>query len=111
MEKYMFPCQPGAKRAAVIVGDLYRFTLLGDHVVRCEWSHDGIFEDHASTFAINRNLPVPQHRILDTPDRLEIITSALHLTYDKKQFSPHGLIANFKSKTSLGLTVAIFRGG
>ena len=101
MDKYGFPCQPLAKPEAVIIGPTYRFTLLGNYVIRCEWSRDGVFEDHASTFAVNRSLPVPQHHVIDTCHHLEIMTSSLHLTYDKKQFSPQGLTAQFKAKSTL----------
>ncbi|GAA1980409.1 glycoside hydrolase family 31 protein [Microbacterium pumilum] len=82
---------PLAHPEAVVRGDRWRFTVLTDGLVRAEWSDDGLFEDRASTFAVHRDLPVPDFRIIDGPDTLEIVTARLHLRYDRKPFSPSGL--------------------
>ena len=84
MDKYVLPCEPLASPDAVVAGANYRVTLLGDNVIRYEWSSDGQFEDRASTFAMNRRFPVPDHQIRDVDDQLEIITPSFHLTYYKK---------------------------
>lgn len=82
---------PLADPAAIIAGDRYRFTVLADGLVRFEWAPDGVFEDRASTFAVRRELPVPDFRVLEDERVLEIITDRLHLTYDKQPFSASGL--------------------
>ena len=55
---YQLPSRPVADPAAVIRGDRYRITVLTDGLVRLEYADDGVFEDRASTFAVNRRLLV-----------------------------------------------------
>jgi alpha-glucosidase (family GH31 glycosyl hydrolase) len=98
MQRQNFPVKPVANPSAVVSGENYRFTVLTDGLLRYEWAPDGCFEDHASTFAVNRDLPVPDFRLSDKPDKLEIITPRFHLTYDKKPFSASGLHAVVKGK-------------
>ncbi|KGM13375.1 glycoside hydrolase family 31 protein [Cellulomonas bogoriensis] len=83
--------RPVAHPDAVVGGDRYRITVLTDGLVRLEWSDDGVFEDRASTFAVNRDLPVPEFRVLDHGDRLEVVTARFRLSYDKGPFTASGL--------------------
>lgn len=69
----------------------YRFTILDTGLIRYEYAHDGVFEDRSSTFAINRNLPVPEFRVNDREQSLEIITDRFILQYNKQEFSINGL--------------------
>lgn len=101
MEAYKFPTDPVPASRAVVSGPNYRFTLIDDVVLRYEWSEDGIFEDRASSFVLNRNFSFPEHQVKDTEDLLEIKTPAFHLRYDKKRFSPNGLSVEFNSKITL----------
>lgn len=98
MDQYKFPCEPVADSKSVVSGKNYRFTLLDDRVIRYEWSADGIFEDRASTFAINRKFLTPKFEIVDKDGQLDIFTPNYRLTYDKQKFSPNGLFASFTSK-------------
>ncbi|KAK8016736.1 hypothetical protein PG993_014925 [Apiospora rasikravindrae] len=98
MDQYKFPCEPLANEESMVKGPQYRFTLIDDKVLRYEWAEDGVFEDRASTFAINRKFPKPEFRVRDSETELSIITPSLHLTYDKKRFSPNGLGATFSAK-------------
>ena len=98
MDAYKFPCEPLANPESTLVGPQYRFTIIDDKVLRYEWSVDGVFEDRASTFAINRNFPKPEFRVEDKEGQLDIVTPSLHLTYDKQRFSPNGLVVTFSSK-------------
>jgi alpha-glucosidase (family GH31 glycosyl hydrolase) len=98
MEKYQFPCNPLANADSIVIGPQYRFTLLDDKVLRYEWAEDGVFEDRASTFAINRNFPKAEFRVEERKDQLDIFTATFHLTYDKQRFSPNGLYVQFPSK-------------
>ncbi|KAG5914802.1 hypothetical protein E4U61_005315, partial [Claviceps capensis] len=79
MEKYTFACDPVANSASVVSGPNFRFTLINDTVLRYEWSEDGIFEDRASVFAINRNFARPEFSVKDSGDQLEIITPNIHV--------------------------------
>ncbi|WP_372593751.1 TIM-barrel domain-containing protein [Actinotalea sp.] len=83
--------RPSADPAAVVRGDHYRITVLTEGLVRLEWSPDGEFEDRASTFALNRELPVPSFQVLDAGDHLEIVTDRFRLDYDKGPFTTSGL--------------------
>ena len=100
MKDYIFSSKPKAHPDAVVEGPHYRFTILTDGLFRYEWSYDGKFEDRASTFVINRELPVPKFKVIDTAHELEIVTDRFHITYDKKRFSASGLMASFNSKVS-----------
>lgn len=101
MEQHIFPSQPIANADAVVTGLKYRFTLLDPMVLRYEWAADGIFEDRASTFAINRYFPAPAYRVEETSSHLEIITPSFQVSYNKQRFSPHGLSVSFKSKVTM----------
>jgi hypothetical protein len=97
MEGYVFETHPRANPGAVVQGAQYRFTLLSERLIRFEWAEDGQFEDRASTFAINREFPMPRFRIVDG-DELEIITEYFHVSYTKQKFSPESLIFHFSGK-------------
>lgn len=98
MDGYSFVCDPVANVESIVVGLQYRFTILDNKVFRYEWAEDDIFADRASTFAINRKFSKPEFRVEDGENKLDIITPSLHLTYDKKKFSPNGLIVTFTTK-------------
>jgi hypothetical protein len=91
MHRQKFPSKPVAQKSAIVSGDKYRFTILTDGLLRYEWATDNQFEDRRSVFAITRDLPVPEYRVKEKDDVLEIITSRYHLTYNKQSFSPSGL--------------------
>jgi alpha-glucosidase (family GH31 glycosyl hydrolase) len=88
-----FATAPKANPKAIVGGGSckYRFTILTDGLVRYEWADDSVFEDRASTFAIRRDLPTPEYKLIDSNDVLEIITSRFRLIYNKKPFTPSGL--------------------
>ncbi|KAG0652926.1 Alpha-xylosidase [Hyphodiscus hymeniophilus] len=90
MHRQQFASKPKANPSAIVGGDKFRFTVLTDGLLRYEWAPDNHFEDRRSVFAINRDLPVPQFRVKEKDDSLEIVTSRFHFTYDKEPFSPSG---------------------
>ncbi|WP_029290463.1 glycoside hydrolase family 31 protein [Cellulomonas sp. HZM] len=90
------PTRAVADPRAVVTGDRYRITVLTDGLLRLEHSPDGVFEDRASTFAVNRELPVPQFRVVEHDDRLELVTDRLRLVYDRGPFSPGGLAVHVR---------------
>lgn len=98
-----FPVKPIANPEAVVGGESkkYRFTVLTDGLLRYEWAPDSKFEDHASVFAINRDLPLPKFRVINKNGILEIITDRFHLTYEEGQgFSPSSLSVGVKGTFS-----------
>lgn len=101
MKNYHFESRPVAHPEAIVSGPHYRFTVLTDRLIRYEWSYDGKFEDRASTFAINRELPVPKFQKIERADEVEIINEHFHLSYDKKRFSTSGLMCSFSAKITL----------
>jgi len=84
---------PIARPDAVVQGDRFRITVLTAGLLRIEWSDDGIFEDRASTFALHRDLPVPDFEVVDGEGALEIVTDRVRLVYDRGPFTPAGLSA------------------
>ncbi len=81
-------------------GDRWRVSVLADGLVRLEWSEDGAFEDRASTFALHRDLPVPDFEVIDGEGTLEIVTDRLRLTYDRGPFTPAGLSVQARGNIS-----------
>ena len=70
-----------ANPEALVVSGNARFTMLTPHIIRMEWSEDGIFEDHASLTFIYRNLPVPKFEKTESGGYLVIKTDAAVLKY------------------------------
>jgi alpha-glucosidase (family GH31 glycosyl hydrolase) len=89
--RYRLPSRPVADPRAVVRGDGFRVTVLVDGLLRLEHSPDGGFEDRASTFALHRELPVPQFRVVESDRHVEVVTDRLHLVYDRGPFSTSGL--------------------
>ncbi len=94
------PTSPVAHPDAVVQGDRWRISVLADGLLRLEWSEDGGFEDRASTFALHRDLPVPEFQLLDGEPALEIVTDRLRLVYDRAPFSPAGLTVQARGNVS-----------
>ncbi len=82
---------PRCHEEGIVQGDKYRFSVLTDRMIRMEYSEEGIFEDRSTQSVINRSFPVPSFEVIDQEDNLEIITEAMHLIYNKKEFSKEGL--------------------
>ena len=76
----------------IVSGDKYRITVLTDGLIRLEYSEKGDFEDRATQCALYRDFPKVKYRIIETDDGIEIHTARIHLMYNKKEFSPYGLL-------------------
>ncbi|KAF2868497.1 glycosyl hydrolases family 31-domain-containing protein [Massariosphaeria phaeospora] len=98
--RYDFKTRPEAHPDAVVAGDKYRFTILTDGLLRFEWADDGVFEDRASTFAINRQLAVPDFYVWDRGYGIEIVTKRFHVVYNKEKFSADGFNIQLKGAVS-----------
>ena len=89
--RFRIPLSPVAHDAAVVQGDRYRITVLTAGLVRIEWAEDGVFEDRASTFALHRDLPVPEFRVVNGAEVVEVVSDRFHVTYDRGRPSASGL--------------------
>ncbi len=74
-----FPSQ--ADPRAVVTGPHVRFTVLTSRMIRLEYSRADVFEDRASQAFWYRHQPVPAFTVTQAPDRIEITTEHLQLTY------------------------------
>ncbi len=90
-DRYRMPTHPLADPRAVLSGPRYRITVLTDGLLRLEHADDGIFEDRASAFALHRDLPLPRFEVVETEQRVEVVTDRLHLVYDRGPFTASGL--------------------
>ena len=65
--RYQFHTKPVANPGAVVggPGEKYRFTVLTEGLLRYEYAADGVFEDRASMFALFRDHPVPDFRVIE----------------------------------------------
>ncbi len=82
---------PGMNPASVLTGRHYRIAVLTESLFRLEYSESGIFNDLATRTVIDRNFPVPNFRVTESEELLEIYTSRLYLRYTKEPFSSNSL--------------------
>lgn len=97
---YVIETSPLHNAGSIVQGKNYRFTVLTPQMIRLEYSDEGLFEDRATQTVINRDFNVPEFKVIDEEDNLEIITDCVHLIYDKKKFSKNGLIIKVRGNTS-----------
>ncbi|HEV2886028.1 MAG TPA: TIM-barrel domain-containing protein, partial [Jatrophihabitans sp.] len=99
-QRYRLNSRPVADQRAIVQGPDYRITVLTDGLLRLERSAEGSFEDRASAFAINRDLPVPAFEVVETESHLEVLTDRLQLVYDRGPFSTSGLSVQVRGGVS-----------
>ena len=97
---YKVETHPSALEANMVTGEKYRITILTESLIRLEYSEDGVFEDRATQMAFHRNFPKAEYKLLSGEDGIEIHTSRIHLIYDEKEFSSHGLSVQVKGNLS-----------
>lgn len=85
---------------AVVQGEKYRFTVLTSQLIRIEYSEDSKFEDRPTQAVWNRNFEVPEFRLIEDDEKLEIITENIHLYYIKGEFKSNTLYADVKGNFS-----------
>lgn len=98
--RFKLDCRPLANKGAVVQGGTYRFTVLTSRMIRLEYDESGRFEDRATQIVLNRDFPVPEYRVAEKEDSIEIITEHIHLIYNKKKFSKNGLNIEVKGNLS-----------
>lgn len=95
-QRFRFQSRPQAPNKSMIAGDKYRFTVLTNELIRMEYQEAGRFEDGATQMVVNRDFDSPVFRVIEDDSHLEIITEALHLTYNKQEFTGYGLTIRMK---------------
>ena len=91
---------PVALSDNMIIGEKYRITVLTEALVRLEYSEDGVFEDRATQTVLFRDFPKTGYHVVRNADGIEVHTSMLHLIYNEKEFSSHGLSIQIKGNLS-----------
>ena len=99
-EIYRVKTSPVALSDNMIIGEKYRITLLTEALVRLEYSEDGVFEDRATQTVLFRDFPKAGYHVVRNADGIEVHTSMLHLIYNEKEFSSHGLSIQIKGNLS-----------
>ena len=97
---YKLKVRPKVIKENIVRGDKYRISLLTEGLVRLEYSEAGIFEDRATQFALYRDFPKTNFRVVKTLDGIEIHTSRIHLIYNEEAFSASGLSIQVKGNIS-----------
>ena len=83
-----------------ITGSTYRISFLTSRLIRLEYQAQGLFEDQPTTFARCRNFPDVPVVQRQSVHGLELDTEFLHVVYDEKPFSPHGLSVAVKGSVT-----------
>jgi len=92
---------PVCRSEAAVQGEEWRITVLTPNLLRLEYSADGVFEDRATQFALNRNFPPCSFKTEDRGGELVLTTEALLLRYNEKPFSQNGLCVKRRGYTSI----------
>lgn len=95
---FIIKANPKALEKNLIQGDCYRITVLTDCLLRLEYSAGGHFVDEPTQIVWNRDFQGPSYQLMEEEDRLELITEKLHLIYNKKEFTSHGLSIQVKGR-------------
>lgn len=101
MEKYVLEMNPKAKEENIIQGENYRITVLTPRLIRLEYQEENTFIDHSTQVVFNRDFAACDFEVKDTEEELQIITEALHLIYNKREFSPNGLSIQVRGNVSV----------
>ena len=94
---------------SIIKGKNYRISILTDRLIRLEYSKKNVFVDEETAAVTNRNFPEVKFDVLDSEDRLVIVTDYLRIIYDKKEFSGEGLRINVSG--NYGTTSSVWHYG
>ena len=86
--------------STTILGSVYRITFLTSRLVRLEYQPDGRFEDAPTTMARCRQFPEVAVTQVRGAHGLELDTEHLHIVYDERAFTGHGLSIAVKGNLS-----------
>lgn len=90
-EKYHIESNAVADDKAIVEGQNFRITVLTSQLIRFEYNEKGQFEDGPTQKVLNRRFPVPEFRVIDSEDEIEVITDNLHLIYTREVPSKNSL--------------------
>ena len=74
-----------AAETSIIKGNNYRISILTDRLIRFEYSKKNIFVDEETAAVTNRNFPKAKFDVLDSEDKLVIVTDYLRVIYDQQE--------------------------
>lgn len=97
IKDYVKSMKPLAKEKAIIKGDHFRITVLTSRLIRLEYSDRNAFVDAPTQMVCNREFDLPDFKVVESDNLLEIKTADLHVFYDRKKFSPQGLWISLES--------------
>jgi hypothetical protein len=101
---------PVAPTGSQIISGNQRMTILTDGLLRLETTQDGKFEDRASTFAINRELPTPKFDLTKRDDgSMEIVTDRLFIQWTGEAFGPTSLMVTLRRKGELWFRASLIQ--
>lgn len=72
-------------------GEHWRISVLGEHLLRYEWSPEGVFEDRPTQVVTGRPVAPVRAQVRQEPGVVQIITAAFQLDYDGTAPAPHSL--------------------
>lgn len=96
---YQIQAEPKCRKENIVEGACYRISILTSGLIRLEYSEHGGFEDNPTQTVWNRDLGLCEYQVVDSENRLEIITDRIHLHYDKQRFSHNGLFIEVKGSS------------
>lgn len=72
-------------------GEHWRISVLGEHLLRYEWSPHGVFEDRPTQVVTRRPFSPVRAQVRDEPGVVQVITAAFQLDYDGTAPTPQSL--------------------
>ena len=69
----------------IVLGNVYRFSVISERIVRLEYSPTGQFNDRPTQLVKRRNLGLPDFSLRQDTHILEVSTKYFTLTYLKEQ--------------------------
>lgn len=98
-ERFLWNVRPLALKQNIVVGENYRFTILTDRLIRCEFSANGIFEDRASQSVFYRDFTQVEFETFEKDKKLTIETKSIKLNYTiGEMFSEDSLVISLKNE-------------
>ncbi|MBE6477624.1 MAG: alpha-glucosidase, partial [Propionibacteriaceae bacterium] len=81
----------GESERLQLSGEHWRISVLGEHLLRYEWSPQGVFEDRPTQVVTRRPFSPVRAQVRDEPGVVQVITAAFQLDYDGTEPSPQSL--------------------
>lgn len=82
---------PLANPENIVKGDVWRFTILTDCLIRVEYDEEGLFNDEATQTVLCRDFPKVDYKVFESKDGMVIETENLRLVYAGGKFTQSSL--------------------